>query len=233
MCRAYLLFCLLGFALCLAEAQSKDDECVQQPTLYCRGARALRIMLRNLNKSDKPLVIMRGLEIVPLHNETETEAMLKHAADTQPTLLDSVAFYLRTHEINLKLADLLDEPTTSLERNSIDEGRKKDKGQGVLLAVALMFGKMMAVMGLGGIGALALKALGVAMMALMMAGILGLKTAAQHGHETSHTVSYLTGEGHHHRRRRRRRSAGTTQVVITEGQRPLAATLPYSAWLQH
>ncbi|KRG00478.1 uncharacterized protein Dwil_GK26924, partial [Drosophila willistoni] len=85
----------------------------------------------------------------------------------------------------------------------IPEARKKDKGQGLLLAMALMFGKMMAVVGLGGIGALAMKALGVAMVALMMAGMLGLKTAAQHGNESSHSISYVTGKGHHHKRRRR------------------------------
>lgn len=31
--------------------------------------------------------------------------------ETEATLLDSLAGYLRTHEVNLKLADLLDEHT--------------------------------------------------------------------------------------------------------------------------
>jgi len=97
----------------------------------------------------------------------------------------------------------------------VSEARKKDKGQGMLLAMALMFGKMMAVMGLGGIAALAMKALGVSLVALMMAGMLGLKTAAQHGGESSHSISYVTGEGHHHKRRRR-----------SSGQQPLA----YRGW---
>uniref|UniRef100_A0A6P4F199 Uncharacterized protein LOC108048178 n=1 Tax=Drosophila rhopaloa TaxID=1041015 RepID=A0A6P4F199_DRORH len=93
----------------------------------------------------------------------------------------------------------------------VSEARKKDKGQGMLLAMALMFGKMMAVMGLGGIAALAMKALGVSLVALMMAGMVGLKTAAQNGGESSHSISYVTGEGHHHKRRRR-----------STGQQPLA-----------
>jgi len=99
----------------------------------------------------------------------------------------------------------------------VSEARKKDKGQGMLLAMALMFGKMMAVMGLGGIAALAMKALGVSLVALMMAGMLGLKTAAQQGGETSHSISYVTGEGHGHHHKRRRRSTG---------QQPLA----YRGW---
>lgn len=55
---------------------------------------------------------MRGLEIVPLRNETtgnELEAPSETGADTDATLLDSLAMYLRTHEVNLKLSDLLDE----------------------------------------------------------------------------------------------------------------------------
>lgn len=105
------------------------------------------------------------------------------------------------------------------------EARKKDKGQGLILAMALMFGKMMAVLGLGGIGALAMKALGVAMVALLMAGMLGLKTAAQQGHETSHSISYVTGEGHHHKRRRR---AADNIQVVTEQRHQLP--LPYRGW---
>lgn len=73
----------------------------------------------------------------------------------------------------------------------------------MILAMAMMFGKMMAVMSLGGIGAMAMKALGVAMTALMMAGIVGIKSLMQHGHESSHSVQYVTEEGHHHKRRRR------------------------------
>jgi len=73
----------------------------------------MRNILRNLSKSEKPLVIMRGLEIVPLHNETAvnevSEAPLEAGAEADPTLLDSLALYLRTHEVNLKLSDLLDE----------------------------------------------------------------------------------------------------------------------------
>lgn len=52
-------------------------------------------------------------------------------------------------------------------------------------------GKMMATMGLGGVGALAAKALGVSMMALMLAGIVGLKKLAEGGGDGGHSVHYV------------------------------------------
>nr|NP_001189183.1 osiris 5, isoform B [Drosophila melanogaster]ADV37274.1 osiris 5, isoform B [Drosophila melanogaster] len=200
MFRTFPLLCLLFLTAVRSENCDQDAGA----TLYCRGERALRNVLRNLNRSDKPLVVIRGLEIVPLQNNSISD----EEPDQEQGLLDSLSFYLRTHEINVKLADLL-------EDESQVSARKKDKGQGMLLAMALMFGKMMAVMGLGGIAALAMKALGVSLVALMMAGMLGLKTAAQHGGESSHSISYVTGEGHHHKRRRR-----------SSGQQPLA----YRGW---
>ncbi|XP_033165148.1 uncharacterized protein LOC117144207 isoform X2 [Drosophila mauritiana] len=200
MFRTFPLLCLLFLTAVRSENCDQDAGA----TLYCRGERALRNVLRNLNRSDHPLVVVRGLEIVPLQNNSIADK----EPDQEQGLLDTLSFYLRTHEINVKLADLLeDEAQVS--------ARKKDKGQGMLLAMALMFGKMMAVMGLGGIAALAMKALGVSLVALMMAGMLGLKTAAQHGGESSHSISYVTGEGHHHKRRRR-----------SSGQQPLA----YRGW---
>ncbi|XP_016995829.1 uncharacterized protein Osi5 [Drosophila takahashii] len=203
MFRIFPLLWLLLFSAVRSENCDQDAG----TTLYCRGERALRNVLRNLNRSEKPLVVVRGLEIVPLQNNS----LIEEELGQDQGLLDSLSFYLRTHEINVKLVDLLEDEA------QVSEARKKDKGQGMLLAMALMFGKMMAVMGLGGIAALAMKALGVSLVALMMAGMLGLKTAAQHGGETSHSISYVTGEGHGHHHKRRRRSTG---------QQPLA----YRGW---
>ncbi|XP_067619152.1 uncharacterized protein Osi5 [Eurosta solidaginis] len=190
---------------CLSNSLNSDS-------IYCRGSRAIRNIIHNLNRMDKPLVLMRGLEIVPANNFKTGESAL--VADD--SFLTCISDYLRSHELNIKFSDLLaDESerylTRNLQRNGEDslltgfeEARKKDKGQGgIILAMAMMFGKMMAVMSLGGIGALALKALGVAMAALMTAGLLGLKSMMK-GNESSHSVSYVTAsEGHHHRRRRR------------------------------
>ena len=49
------------------------------------------------------------------------------------------------------------------------------------MMMGLMMGKMMAALGFGGVSLLAMKALAVSMMALMLAGILGLKKLTEHG----------------------------------------------------
>lgn len=49
----------------------------------------------------------------------------------------------------------------------------------------------MAAMGLGGVGALAMKALGVSMMALMLASIVGLKKLSEGGGDGGHSVHYV------------------------------------------
>lgn len=92
--------------------------------------------------------------------------------------------------------------------NLLTEARKRDKGVGMLMALGLMLSKTMAIMSLGGVGVLAMKALGIAMTALMMAGMVGLKTMTNRSSESTHSVQYVTADGHHHIRRRRRRSTG-------------------------
>ncbi|XP_053946243.1 uncharacterized protein LOC128855397 [Anastrepha ludens] len=201
----------------IVAAQSASDcftNSLNSDSIYCRGSRAIRNVINNLNRRDKPLVLMRGLEIVPSTRESNVTPA-EDPLESDDSFLGCISEYLRSHELNIKFSDLLaDESEHFLARDAerngagkaddVQEGRKKDKGQGIILAMALMFGKMMAVMGLGGIGAMAMKALGVAMTALMMAGLVGLKSLTQQGHETKHSVQYLTGgEGHHHMRRRR------------------------------
>lgn len=127
MCRPFhsaairCLLCLLC-ALCLASGQLEN--CSHEPaTLLCRGERAMRNALRNLGKSDKPLVIMRGLEIVPLRNESRGKET-PGESEAEPTLLDSLAGYLRTHEVNLRLADLLEEHSAGQVTGKRQTGRE-------------------------------------------------------------------------------------------------------------
>uniref|UniRef100_A0A1B0B2W2 Osiris 16 n=1 Tax=Glossina palpalis gambiensis TaxID=67801 RepID=A0A1B0B2W2_9MUSC len=209
-------------------------------SLYCRGMRAVRNIIYNLNKTNKPIVIVRGLEIVPSRRSTDATDDINTnyvnagnvdngVNDKDDTLVGRFSAYLRTHELNIKFSELLaDETESYLARDlwqnhltklnasmsaSASEARKKDKGQGAMMMMAVMFSKMMAVMGIGGVGALAMKALGVAMTALVLAGIIGMKSLMSHGHESSHSVQYLTADGHHHRRRRRRSSSGIINVL--------------------
>jgi Protein of unknown function (DUF1676) len=81
------------------------------------------------------------------------------------------------------------------------EARKKDKGGlGYVLMMGLMMGKMMAALGFGAVGAMALKALGVSMMALMLASIIGIKKLSEGGGGGEHHVQYVSAD--HHRKRR-------------------------------
>uniref|UniRef100_A0A1A9VIW4 Osiris 16 n=1 Tax=Glossina austeni TaxID=7395 RepID=A0A1A9VIW4_GLOAU len=206
-------------------------------SLYCRGMRAVRNIIYNLNKTNKPIVIVRGLEIVPSRRSTDATNDFVNAGnvdnvvnDKDDTLVGRFSAYLRTHELNIKFSELLADETesylardlwqndltklnASMSSASASEARKKDKGQGAMMMMAVMFSKMMAVMGIGGVGALAMKALGVAMTALVLAGIIGMKSLMSHGHESSHSVQYLTADGHHHRRRRRRSNSGIINVL--------------------
>ncbi|XP_065358022.1 uncharacterized protein Osi5 [Calliphora vicina] len=215
---------------------SVSDECLTnslETSMYCRGSRAVNNIINNLSKTDKPIVIVRGLEIVPsttnshnntannnnninkIHNNNINGVAGVGEGDTDDTFLGRFSYYLRTHELNIKFSDLMssdeserylarDPEQSGMQMNPLNEARKKDKGNGMIMALGLMMSKMMAVMGLGGIGALAMKALGVAMTALMMAAMVGVKSLGQQGQESSHSVQYVTADGHHHRRRRRR-----------------------------
>lgn len=111
------------------------------------------------------------------------------------------------------------------------EARKKDKGGlGLVMMMGMMMAKMMAALGFGGVGMLALKALGVSMMALMLSAILGLKKLSDGGghgggHGGRQNVYYDIEEVHHghgdeeHERRRRE---------LYETYSPL----PYKSWLK-
>lgn len=91
---------------------------------------------------------------------------------------------------------------------------------GGIMIMSLMMGKMMAALGLGGVGALAMKALGVSMMALLLAGIVGIKKLAESGHDDGHHVQYITAHESHHRKRRQ---------VENDDDIPL----PYKGWVHY
>ncbi|XP_073820271.1 osiris 5 [Musca autumnalis] len=250
---------------------SNIDDCTNnslESMVWCRGSKALQNALNNLSKTNKPVVIVRGLELVHSKNQHLTNYTSDGSdsnqvnanfadntvdnGDSDDTFLGRFSRYLKTHELNIKFSDLLadvserhymarDLDQSGMQINSMsEEARKKDKGGGAMMLMAVMFSKMMAVMGLGGLGALAMKALGVSMMALMMAALVGVKSLASQGHESTHSVQYVTADGHHHRRRRRRNvgivannnyAIGSEDVMLHEN---VKSTLPlvYRGWTQ-
>lgn len=78
----------------------------------------------------------------------------------------------------------------------------KGGGMGGIMLMGLMMGKMMAALGIGGVGLLAMKALMVSALALMLAVIIGLKKLVSSDHEEGHTVIHATAHGHEHRKKR-------------------------------
>lgn len=93
-------------------------------SLYCRGMRAVRNIIYNLNKTNKPIVIVRGLEIVPSRRSTDTADDINTnyvnagnvdnvVNDKDDTLVGRFSAYLRTHELNIKFSELLADETES------------------------------------------------------------------------------------------------------------------------
>lgn len=72
------------------------------------------------------------------------------------------------------------------------------------MIMGLMMGKMMAALGLGGVGLLAMKALMVSALALMLSMVIGIKKLVSSGHDDGggHHVIHATAHGHDHRRKR-------------------------------
>lgn len=84
--------------------------------------------------------------------------------------------------------------------------------------MGLMMGKMMAALGLGGVGLLAMKALMVSALALMLSMVIGIKKLVSSGHdEGGYHVIHASGGGHGHEHRRKRE----------------AVDMAYRAWKQN
>ncbi|KAG7190691.1 hypothetical protein KM043_006769 [Ampulex compressa] len=136
-------------------------------------------------------------------------------------LVHKVGSYLNSHSISIKLFD----PKTFDAARSINEeflgqlgfgsgksvetGRKKNRGQGGLLAVMLMMKGTLMAMAMGGMALAAGKALTMAMVAMMITGVIGLKSLVGGGEKkttyeivskpvytSSHTHSSEEHHGH-------------------------------------
>lgn len=84
------------------------------------------------------------------------------------------------------------------------------------MMMGLMMAKMVGALGFAGVGALAAKALGVSMMALLLSAVVGLKKLAEGG-------GHGGGHSEHHRRRR---------DLNLEAKANLDDFLPYRAWFK-
>lgn len=82
--------------------------------------------------------------------------------------------------------------------SSLPEARKKDKGgYGAIMMMGMMMSKVLGALGFGGVALLAMKALGVSMMALLLSAILGLKKLTESGgdHKGRHNTEFRVSSG--------------------------------------
>ncbi|GBP17593.1 hypothetical protein EVAR_12301_1 [Eumeta japonica] len=106
-------------------------------------------------------------------------------------ILDKIFGFLQTHTVQIKF------PAGSELERAFGEGRDKRKKMAPLLAIPLLIGGMMVPLAFGALALLAGKALIVSKLALVLAGIIGLKkllSPSGGGHE-AHEVVVSAGHG--------------------------------------
>ncbi|XP_055586638.1 uncharacterized protein LOC129739241 [Uranotaenia lowii] len=239
-----LLAMVLVSCVWVDPVQGNKDCSDAESTFLCYGRQMLRTVLKRL-ANERSLRLMPGIEIVEIsHSPEERERAFNEvdgsdgASGGGPVgILQRVARYLANHELKINLgelarrSDLQDVVRSTLKTMSqdvlggdLEEARKKDKGgAGTILMMGVMMSKLLGALGFGGVALLAMKALGVSMLALMLSAILGLKKLAEGGehkgrqnaelrvaagesggHESDHQGGYTTiAESSHSKRRRR------------------------------
>ncbi|XP_076629843.1 uncharacterized protein LOC143346019 [Colletes latitarsis] len=193
-------------------------------SVSCYGVRIVRkIVHQLLEKSSKEpnIEIFDGVSLVevPGGGPTRKGKLMKGFGS-----MGSLVQFLEGRELRIKLPSLLPQNIETALQESLpaDQARAgggggygglgggggggggKKGGGGGYLIMAMMMGKMMAAMGFGALGLLAMKALMVSAMALMLSMIVAVKKLTS-GHDSGggHHVVYAQDVGHHHYRKRR------------------------------
>ncbi|KAG7190706.1 hypothetical protein KM043_006783 [Ampulex compressa] len=125
----------------------------------------------------------------------DIEANLPRALEEKEDALNTMIFdrivkYFQSHTLKLKLPNV-----EELQRSLTEEGRKKKKNMGGLLAIPLLLGGTLVPLALGALALLAGKALIVSKLALVLASIIGLKKLVSGGGDHGHEVVQVAG-GH-------------------------------------
>uniref|UniRef100_A0A182MPW8 Uncharacterized protein n=1 Tax=Anopheles culicifacies TaxID=139723 RepID=A0A182MPW8_9DIPT len=238
-----LVGCVLAYGSALTTQGAKDCSGTDGG-LSCHGAKIVRNLVRRLarsGKGDDALKLFPGVEIVTNGDAEERERSLNEVADDDRTMFGRFARYLQSHELKINFGQLVQRSdiqeairTTfgAMDQEviaDVAEARKKDKGGlGAIMMMGLMMGKLLAALGFGGVGLLALKALGVSMIALLLSAILGLKKLTEHGdhkgrHNDEHFEVHAENQHGHEGGARKRRSVETETI---------ANKMAYSGWAQ-
>ncbi|CAG4964221.1 unnamed protein product [Parnassius apollo] len=151
--------------------------------------------LTKVSKSDE-IVLLNGVTISKDKNaveNVEVEEAVPRSLDENSLdnlILDKIMGFMQTHTIQIKF------PSGSDLQGASEEGRAKRKKLAPLLAIPLLIGGMMVPLAFGALALLAGKALIVSKLALVLAGIIGLKKllSSSSGSE-AHEVVVSAGHG--------------------------------------
>uniref|UniRef100_A0A182SDS2 Uncharacterized protein n=1 Tax=Anopheles maculatus TaxID=74869 RepID=A0A182SDS2_9DIPT len=230
-----LIGCVLTYGTALS-AQGAKDCGGTDGGLSCHGAKIVRNLVQRLarsGKADDALKLFPGVEIVANGDPEERERSLNDVADDDRSMFGRFARYLQNHELKINFGQLVQRSDIqeairtafgAMDQEviaDVAEARKKDKGGlGAIMMMGLMMGKLLAALGFGGVGLLALKALGVSMVALLLSAILGLKKLTEQGdHKGRHNDEHFEvhSEGHHgHDGGARKRRSAETETLANQ-----------------
>ncbi|XP_033300359.1 uncharacterized protein LOC117233956 [Bombus vosnesenskii] len=210
-----------GFATDCSTTDSKNV------SVSCYGVRIVRkIMQQLLEKSSKEpnIEIFDGVSLVEVPGTGPIrKGRFMKGFGNMGTLMQ----FLEGRELRIKLPSFLPQNIESALQESLpaDQARAgggggfggggfggggggggggKKGGNGGIMLLALMMGKMMAALGFGALGLLAMKALMVSALALMLSLIVAVKKlASSHDSGGGHHVVYAQDVGHHHYRKKR------------------------------
>lgn len=224
-----------GFSTSCTSEDSKNA------SVSCHGVRIVRKIVQQLletTSKERNIELFDGVSLVevPGSGSTRKARVLKGFGGLGPFLQ-----FLEGRELRVKLPSLLPPNLETALKESLPseaEARKgeggglggfgggggggggfgggkggKKGGGGGLIIMMLMMGKMMAAMGFGALGLLAMKALMVSALALMLSLIVAVKKlAGGHDDHGGHHVVYAQEVGHHHRKKRSFEDIDATQL---------------------
>ncbi|XP_049880443.1 uncharacterized protein LOC126376938 [Pectinophora gossypiella] len=150
--------------------------------------------LNRISQSEE-VSLLSGVTIVKDKDakiENEIEEAIPRGLDESSLdnlIMDKIFGFLQTHTVQVKF------PAASELRS--EEGRSRRKKLAPLLAIPLLIGGMMVPLAFGALALLAGKALIVSKLALVLAGIIGLKKllSPSGGHQEQHEVVVSAGHG--------------------------------------
>ncbi|CAH1154272.1 unnamed protein product [Phaedon cochleariae] len=187
-----------------------------------------KVFRQFLKSQPEDLLLGDGVHIVSTSGASGENGARANADDG--SVLGVLEHYLDNHELRIRLPELMPgegfgrafkdamnevegQKDTSSARGKGGGGGGKGGGGGMggVMVMGLMMGKMLAALGIGGVGLLAMKALMVSALALMLSVIIGLKKLVHSDHDDGgHTVIHAGHGGHggHEYRKKRELASG-------------------------